>query len=84
MTNDLTERRAPAYKLEPAMLKAKTAALDIAAVVRLTEMGASRDAIARDLRRTDRWVWKVQYLLHLTNNTDGAVNGQNASALRLV
>ena len=80
----LEKERPTAAKLDAAFLKAKDAVLDIASVVRLTEAGRSRDFIAAELRRTGRWVWKVQYLLHLTNNTDGKVNGQNASALRLL
>jgi hypothetical protein len=66
------------------MEKAQTAALDVAAVVRLTEMGTARRAIARELRRTGRWVWKVQFLMGLTDNDPFKVNVSNdASGMRL-
>jgi hypothetical protein len=65
--------------------EAQTAALDIAAVVRLTEMGKARRAIASELRRTGRWVWIVQFILGLASNSPTNVNRSNsANAMKLV
>jgi hypothetical protein len=55
---------------------AEAALVQAAAVVALRKQGTSRAATARALGLTDRQVWKVEYALGLSDNSNDAAELQ--------